>query len=35
MIHHWKDFDLEITGFNYHHDPIPSDETIPSQTLNL
>ena len=21
MIHHWKDYDLEITDFNYHHDP--------------
>ena len=20
-VHHWKDFDLEITDFNYHHDP--------------
>ena len=35
MIHHWKSFDLEITNFNYHHDPTPSVETIPSQTSNL
>ena len=21
MIHQWKGFDLEITDFNYHHDP--------------
>ena len=34
MIHHWKDFDLEITGFFYQHDPTPSGETIPSQTSN-
>ena len=23
MIHQWKGFDLEITDFNYHHDPTP------------
>ena len=34
MIHHWKSFDLEITDFNYHHDPPHSGETIPSQTSN-
>ena len=34
MIHHWKGLDLEIRGFNYHHDPTPSVETIPSQTSN-
>ena len=31
MIHHWKGLDLEITGFNYHHDPTQSGETTPSQ----
>ena len=35
MIHFWKGLDLEITDFNYHHDPTPSGETIPSQTSNL
>ena len=34
MIQYWKCFDLEITDFNYHHDPTPSGETIPSQTSN-
>ena len=34
MIHHWKSFDLEITDCEYHHDPTPSGEVIPSQTLN-
>ena len=34
MIHHWKGLDLEIRGFNYHHDPTASGETIPSQTSN-
>ena len=32
MIHYWKDFDLEITGFNYHHGPTTSVETLQSQT---
>ena len=35
MIHHWKGLDLEITDFNYHHDPTQSGETIPSQTSKL
>ena len=35
MIHHWKDFYLEITDFNYDHDPTSSGETIPSQTSKL
>ena len=35
MIHHSKALDLEITDFEYHHDPTPSCEFIPSQTLNL
>ena len=35
MIHRWKDFDLEITGFIYRHDPTPSGETIPSETSTL
>ena len=34
MIHTWKGFDLEITDFNYHCDPTPSGESIPSQTSN-
>ena len=33
MMHHWKGLELEITDFEYHHDPTPSTETIPSQTL--
>ena len=32
MIHHWKGLELEITDFEYHHDPTPSSETIPSKT---
>ena len=35
MIHHWKGLDLEITDFENHQDPMPSAETIPSQTSNL
>ena len=35
MIHHWKALDFEITDFEYHHDPTPSVEIIPSQTSNL
>ena len=35
MTHHWNDLDLEITDFNYHHDPTPSGEIILSQTLKL
>ena len=35
MIHYSKALDLEITDFEYHHDPTPSCEFIPSQTLNL
>ena len=35
MIHHWKAVDLEITDFEYRHDPTPSCEIILSQTLNL
>ena len=34
MIHYWKGFDLEITGFNYNHDLTQSGDTIPSQTSN-
>ena len=34
MIHQWKGLDLEITEFQYHHDPTPSAENIPSQTSN-
>ena len=34
MVHHWKSLDLEITDFNYRHDPTQSGETIPSQTSN-
>ena len=34
MIHHWKDLDLDITDFEYRHDPTPSAEIIPSQTSN-
>ena len=33
MIHHWKGLELEITDFEYHHDPTYTGETIPSQTL--
>ena len=35
MIHHWKALDLEIIDFEYRHDPTPSCEIIPYQTLNL
>ena len=35
MVHHWKSLDLEITDFNYRHDPTQSGETIPSQISNL
>ena len=35
MIHLWKALDLEITDFNYQHDPTYTGETIPFQTLNL
>ena len=35
MIHHSKGRDLEITNSEYHHDPTPSAETIPSQTSIL
>ena len=35
MIHHWKNLDLEITDFEYHHDPTPSSENISSQPLNF
>ena len=30
-IHHWKNLDLEIRVFKYHHDATASEETIPSQ----
>ena len=30
----WKGPNLEITNFDYHQDPTPSTETIPSQTSN-
>ena len=33
MIHHSKGLDLEITDFEYHHDPTCTRETKPSQTL--
>ena len=35
MIHHWNGLGLDITGFEYHHDPTQLGETIPSQTSNL
>ena len=35
MITHWKGLNLEITDFEYRHDPTPSREIKPSQTLNL
>ena len=35
MILQWKGFELEITDFNYRHDPTHSGETIPSQISNL
>ena len=34
MIRHWKGLELEITDFEYHHDPTSSAETIPSHTSN-
>ena len=35
MIHHSEGPDLEITHFEYHHDPTLSGEIIPSQNLNF
>ena len=35
MIHHSKGPDLEITDFEYHHDPTYTGETEPSQTSNM
>ena len=35
MIDHSKLLDLEITVLEDYHDPTPSGEFIPSQTLNL
>ena len=35
MIHHWKGLELEITDFEYHHDPTCTGETIPSQTSSV
>ena len=34
MIHHWKRLDLQVTDLEYHYDPTPTAETIPSQTSN-
>ena len=34
MIHNWKCLDLEITDFNYHHDPTTSGGSVPFQTSN-
>ena len=34
MIHHWKGPNMEITDFEYHLDPTPSGDIIPSQTSN-
>ena len=33
MIHHSKGLDLEITDFEYHHDPTCTRESKPPQTL--
>ena len=37
MIHHWKVFDLEITGSEYHHDPTSYVKLnfLKHQTLNM
>ena len=35
MICHSKGLDLEITDFEYHHDPTPSGKFIPSQTSGM
>ena len=35
MINHWKALDLEITDFEYHHDPRSSCGMIPFQTSSL
>ena len=35
MIYHWKDFELEITDFDYQHDRTPLAETRPSQIPEL
>ena len=34
MIHCWKTLDLEITDFEYQHDPTNTGEVMPSQTSN-
>ena len=34
MIHRWKALDLEITDFEYHHDPTNIAEIRQSQTSN-
>ena len=35
MIHHWKSLELEITDSEYHHDPAPPGETIPSKISKM
>ena len=35
MINHSRGLDLEITDFEYHRDPTPSGELLPSQTNNI
>ena len=35
MIHHWKAIDLEIAGFEYHHDLTSSCEIVPSKPQTL
>ena len=34
MIQRWKDLDLEIKDFEYHHDRTYTGEIVPSQTSN-
>ena len=35
MTHLWKGIELEIKDFEYHNDPTPLGETIPSKTSNM
>ena len=35
MIHHSKCLDLEITDFQYHHDPTYTGDITPTQTSNF
>ena len=34
MLYYWKGLELDITDFEYQHDPTASVETTPSETSN-